>query len=125
MTLRRILAFALVSTILLMNHDGSADVPLPVTVRVVGQGAIRMRVAEGHAAPCDASSNQMRFDGWIDAGSSAVFVADSDCVCVEHTYGAFREAQWSIARVACRAIPWRSHRRPDNAITIEVSTDTP
>ncbi len=38
---------------------------LPVSVTVVGRGAIRFRPAAGVIAPCDSMDNRMLFDGWL------------------------------------------------------------
>jgi hypothetical protein len=100
--------------------DAGAD--FPVVVTVVGQGAIRLRLAAGRAAPCDSTANRMIFDGWVRVGSY-VWTTSSDFVCYEHTSGALREADWSTAQL----VPAVGHngrgRTPPGPAEIRISTD--
>jgi len=95
--------------------DAGAD--FPVFVTVVGHGAIRLRLAAGRAGPCDSSANRMIFDGWVDVGIHS-WPTGSDFVCYEHTSGAWREANWSVAQL----VPTMAGRRPRPA-EILISTD--
>jgi hypothetical protein len=69
--------------------------PIPVRVRVIGQGEIRLVVADGTTKPCDSSDNHILFKGRPNAGDEIKLESNSGSVCVDHTYGAFRESQWA------------------------------
>ena len=122
---RLVLASVVVSLALFGANDGLADPTLPVTLSVVGHGVIHVRLAEGRVAPCDSSSNRPILDAWVKAGTTIPFAADGECVCVDHTYGTFRDKQWSLAKIACRPVPSRFHRQPDPVVRLVVSTDDP
>jgi hypothetical protein len=96
-----------------------AQADRPISVRIVGHGAIRFRLARGAVAPCDSSDNQMLFDGWLEPGKYA-FTTSADAVCYEFTSGALRESNWSTSRVVPTTMGTRLHRRP---LAIEISTD--
>jgi hypothetical protein len=96
-----------------------AQADRPVSVRIVGHGAIRFRLAGGAVAPCESSENRMLFDGWLEPGQY-VFSTGADLVCYEHTSGALRESNWSTPRVVPTTMGRRLLRRPQQ---IEVSTE--
>jgi hypothetical protein len=89
----------------------------PVFVVVVGQGAIRVRLAAGVVAPCDSHDNRMIFDGWLEVGRHS-WTTDADFVCFQHTSGALRESDWSVSRLVSTVTP-----RPARPMEIRVSTD--
>ena len=66
-----------------------------VLVNVVGSGEILLLVADGSTRPCDASNNRVLFNGRAKAGDRIRLSSTTGAVCVDHTYGAFRHAQWS------------------------------
>jgi hypothetical protein len=76
----------------------AAETDRPVFVTVVGQGAIRFRLAAGITAPCDSSENRMLFDGWLKPGRYE-WGTGADVVCYQYTSGALRESNWSESRV--------------------------
>jgi len=76
----------------------AAETDRPVFVTVVGQGAIRFRLAAGITAPCDSSENRMLFDGWLKPGRYE-WGTGVDVVCYQYTSGALRESNWSESRV--------------------------
>ncbi|MGH7439369.1 MAG: hypothetical protein ACRENE_27085, partial [Polyangiaceae bacterium] len=53
-----------------------------------------LMVADGAHRPCDSSDNQMLFNDHANAGKEIKLVSVSGSVCVDHTYGAFRDSQW-------------------------------
>jgi hypothetical protein len=101
-TMRRVswpLAVVLTSGLVLGARPVAAEdaLKIPVSVMVVGSGSIRLRVAEGASRPCESSENHMLFDGRAKAGDEIRVTSSAavGSVCVDHTYGAFRETQWS------------------------------
>lgn len=100
--------------IALASEPARADAPMPVYVTVVGTGQIRVILAAGGTVPCDSTSNRLFFDGKLSAGQTYAFTSPSPLVCERHTYGAFREQQWSPDYIRMRPrfvdgrpIPWR------------------
>ena len=102
--------------------DSAASTPFQVEVAVVGQGAIRVRIAEGHVIPCESLENRPILTEWMAPGAPRVFSVTDDCICVEHTYGSFREAQWSLP-TQYRYAPWRGHT--ERVIRVLLPTDRP
>ncbi|HEX7670471.1 MAG TPA: hypothetical protein VF395_12840 [Polyangiaceae bacterium] len=104
-----------------------ADDPvLPVVVSSVGPKAMRLRVAAGIVAPCSSPSNTPLFEGGIAPGQRVVLGTTGNCVCTEHTYGDFPDANWSEALIACHVMicTGRTCRpNPDPAIRVSVSSD--
>jgi hypothetical protein len=96
--------------------------PTQVTVIVVGTGVIRVMVADGASRPCDASTNQMLFNGHVEAGAEVTVTSLTGSVCVDHTYGELRESQWAGASIWSGAT-WPGAKGP--AIRGKVSTDEP
>jgi len=123
---RLVLIGALVaSAALLAAGEGRARPPLAVTLTVVGQGAVHVRLAEGQVAPCDSTSDRPLLDRWLQPGTSLALSVSSACVCVEHTYGSFPGEEWSPGRVLCGEAPSRRNPRPDPVLRIVLSSDAP
>ena len=101
----------------LFPRNVHADRVETVFVSIVGNGAIRFRLAEGLTVPCDSSRNRVTFDGWLTPGHYA-FPTLSKTVCYEHTYGAFREVNWSQGRVLRTGAGYR-YQRPLPEVVIE------
>jgi hypothetical protein len=82
-------------------RDSSAETTpkTPVSVTVIGKGSIRLVVADGTARPCEVSDNHVLFDGHAKAGEEIKLASATGSVCVDHTYGAFRESQWAGASI--------------------------
>jgi hypothetical protein len=102
-----------------------APTTIPVSVTVVGTGQIRLIVAEGSGRPCESSDNHVLFNGHAKAGDEVklTVVAAIGAVCVDHTYGEFRESQW-----AGGVTWWSGDFGPHpsrGGLSIQVSTDTP
>ncbi len=76
----------------------AAETDRPVFVTVVGQGAVRFRLAAGITSPCDSSENRMLFDGWLKPGRYE-WGTGVDTVCYQYTSGAMRESNWSESRI--------------------------
>jgi hypothetical protein len=98
---------------------------IPVSITVVGKGQIRLIVAEGSGRPCESSDNHVLFNGHARAGDEVklTVVAAIGAVCVDHTYGEFRESQW-----AGGVTWWAGDFGPQPsgaALSIRVSTDIP
>lgn len=70
-----------------------------MSVTIVGKGSIRLVVADGASRPCEASDNHVLFDGHARAGEELKLTSATGSVCVDHTYGAFRESQWAGASI--------------------------
>jgi hypothetical protein len=86
---------------LVVSRHVSAEPPpkTPVTVQVVGHGTLRLVVADGAQRPCESSDNHILFDGHASADEKIELVSMTGSVCVDHTYGAFRESQWAGAQI--------------------------
>ena len=92
---------------------------VPVSVTIVGHGAIRFRLAEGTTAPCDSSRNRVTYDGWLAPGVYA-FPTLSPSVCYEHTSGAFRDVNWSQGTIVATLTGRRRYVHP---VEIVIQTD--
>ena len=108
---------ALFAVLALCPRSGHADRVTTVRIAIVGNGAIRFRLAEGITAPCDSSRNRVTFDGWLEPGHYA-FPTLSRTVCYEHTHGAFREVNWTEARIVRTTVGYR-YERPLPEVVIE------
>lgn len=89
----------------------------PVFVTIVGQGAIRIRLAAGVTAPCDSSENRMLFDGRLGPGRYQWDTGATN-VCYQHTSRALPDSDWSESRVI-----GTTRIRPNGAAEIVVSTE--
>jgi hypothetical protein len=113
------LALGIAASTTAVPADAGAD--WPVSIVVVGHGAIRLRLAAGRTMPCDSSSNRMLFDGWVGVGRYE-WATGTDVVCFEHTSGALRESDWSGAHLAPTVTrDWRWG--PNRPNVIQISTD--
>jgi hypothetical protein len=93
-------ASALALASLVASHAPAQTQPkTPVTVAVAGHGTIRLLVADGAHRPCDVSDNRVLYRGRAAAGDTIKLVSATGSVCVDHTYGAFRESQWAGASI--------------------------
>jgi hypothetical protein len=96
----RNLVFSGVVASALFVRSAPADNPkTPVTVTVQGSGTIRLVVADGVSKPCEAGDNRILFSGYAKADAEINLSSQSGSVCVDHTYGAFRETQWAGASI--------------------------
>jgi hypothetical protein len=73
----------------------TAPKPSPVLVSVVGHGEILVLVSDGATKPCDSSDDHLLFKGPVKAGEHIHAVSTTGAVCVDHTYGEFRQSQWA------------------------------
>ena len=121
---RRLLSFACAGALSLVVSDLRAAPVVPVYVAVEGQGAIRVRLTAGVVAPCDSSSDDPVYDGWLAPGRY-VFYTPSWNVCMQHTFGVSREGEWSTPVIlpTVQAIGWR--RRGRKPLEITLSTEAP
>ena len=118
-----LLAVVLVVAGSLLASDVSADPPrkIPVSVAVVGHGSIRLVVSDGASRPCEAADHVL-FRGHATAGEEIKLVSATGSVCVDHTYGAFRESQWAGANIwSGSGTGWGNLQ----ALSGSVSTDEP
>jgi hypothetical protein len=104
------------------NAPADPNDATPVAVTVVGTGEIRVMVSDGASLPCDASTNQMLFNGHVEAGADVTVASLTGSVCVDHTYGELRECQWAGASI-WSGTTW--HGAKAAAIRGKVSTDEP
>jgi hypothetical protein len=105
-----------------------ADTPAPTVVRVkiTGQGAIRLMVADGTTKPCDSSENHMLFNGRPHAGEEIKLSSTTGSVCVDHTYGSLRDSQWAGPSIWSGSNIGGIFGGPrDGELTGVVSTDNP
>jgi hypothetical protein len=86
---------------LLASRDVAAEPTpkTPVVVTIVGHGSIRLVVADGAQRPCDSSDNHILFSGRVSADEKVKLESTTGSVCVDHTYGKFRESQWAGATI--------------------------
>jgi hypothetical protein len=109
----------------LATRDVAADgstATVPVSVAVVGEGRIRLMVADGTSRPCDSSDDRMLFFGYAKPGDEIKLASATGSVCVDHTYGSLRESQWAGASI------WSGGRfgvAPNSPLNGTVSTDRP
>src|SRR5271155_2783083 len=92
---RSVLFAAALSFGVLATARAPADGTVPVSVSAVGHGEIRLIVAEGTARPCESADNHVLFNGHASVGDEVKLTSAIGSVCVDHTYGAFRESQWA------------------------------
>ena len=67
----------------------------PVYVYSVGPQRIRIRVAIGNGLPCSSSSNRVLLEGPLEPRQWVMTESPQLPICVEHTYGAFPDTEWS------------------------------
>jgi hypothetical protein len=97
---------------------------VPVSVSVRGHGQIRLLVSEGTARPCESADNHLLFHGHATVGDEIKLQMSVGSLCVDHTYGAFRESQWAGAAI-WSAGDYGPHPGPEAVLRIPVSTDNP
>ena len=97
--------------------------PTPVTITILGPGAIRLLVADGASRPCDASDNRVLFNGRVSAGDEIKLSSGTGSVCADHTYGQLRESQWASASIWSGSNGWPGGHEP--SIHGAMSTDEP
>jgi hypothetical protein len=115
---------ALLAMLPFVARDSAADTPpkTRVSVTVVGKGTMRLVVADGTARPCESSDNHVLFNGHVAAGDDVKLASATGSVCVDHTYGAFRESQWAGASIwSGSGAGWSGVRALDGTL----STDEP
>ncbi|MGO9838887.1 MAG: hypothetical protein ACLP1X_32300 [Polyangiaceae bacterium] len=88
-------AIAVPSLVTIAALAQSAPKPSPVVVSVVGHGEILVLVSDGSTKPCDSSDDRLLFKGPVKAGEHINAVSTTGAVCVDHTYGEFRQSQWA------------------------------
>jgi hypothetical protein len=98
--------------------------PVPVVVNVVGHGEILVLLTDGFTQPCDSSDNLPLFKGPAKAGDQAKAVSMTGSVCVDHTYGSFRQSQWAGPAIWTAARTWPGSKPTPAKIEGTVSTDT-
>jgi hypothetical protein len=97
-----------------------------VVVDVVGHGEIVLLVADGSTRPCDASNNRVLFSGHAKAGDQIKLVSTTGAVCVDHTYGTFRQSQWAGPSIWSAGGRSKFGSAPSHtALEGTVSTDAP
>jgi len=113
-------ALAVVLLALAFARDASADDdPIAVTVTIRGSGEIWLVVADGMSRPCE-SNERVLFKNRVHAGDVIKLESARGSVCVDHTYGAFRESQWAGATIWSGAL-----MIPVRTLSGTVSTDAP
>jgi hypothetical protein len=103
-----LIAFALASV------SAHAQTTTAIIVQVQGTGVVRVHITGGGAT---------LFNDHMQAGQTITLASPTPCVVVEHTYGSFREVQWSPTRVFCPRY-WRGGPH-ENFTRVDVSTDSP
>jgi hypothetical protein len=88
-------AIGMASVVTLAALAQTAPKPTPVLVSVVGHGEILVLVSDGSTKPCDSSGDHLLFKGQVKAGEHINAVSTTGAVCVDHTYGEFRQSQWA------------------------------
>jgi len=94
---------------------------VPINLAVVGQGAIRVRLAAGVTTPCSSSNDKPIFDGSLTPGQY-VFRTAAPSGCVEHTFGQFRDNQWSSPLILATLVETRNGSR---LLNVTLSTEAP
>jgi len=95
----------------------------PVIVTSVGPQRLRVRVAAGYVQPCSSSSNRMLFEGPLEPGESVSLGTPSLPICVEHTYGAFPDTDWSVGAFFPNGRCGRGPCRPPPVVRVFVSSN--
>ena len=103
-----------------------AQVTTPVLVRVYGEGTVRLRITDmrRHEA-CTEERERFLFDGGASANQSMWLQSPTQCVCMTHTYGGFRDVQWSVPRTFCPIDRRRWGGTYETFVRVDVSTDAP
>ena len=102
--------------IIAVSMSASAQSATTVYVSVRGSGVIRVHVTQQ-------GGDATLFNGQVQAGQTMALTSGTPCVTVEHTYGSFRDVQWSPTQVYC---PRRWRNGPhENFTRVDLSTDAP
>jgi hypothetical protein len=88
-------AIGITSAVTLAALAQATPKPTPVLVSVVGHGEILVLVSDGSTKPCDSADDHLLFKGQVKAGEHINTVSKTGAVCVDHTYGEFRQSQWA------------------------------
>jgi hypothetical protein len=119
----------LLGTLAAGDAGAESEIPVPVLVTLLGPSAVRVRVAEGMAMPCDSSEARVIVEGKYEPGEMLQATSSQDCVCVQHTYEPFADTDWSDAKLVCRPMScqklksdWRCTPAPDPTIRIDISS---
>jgi hypothetical protein len=111
----------------LLVGDLAASSVTRVEITLLGPAAVRVRVAEGAAMPCDSSDNRVLVAGKFDPGQVVATTTEDNCVCVQQTHEPFVDVNWSPAFFACRPVICSGGGRarrcvaaPDPTIRIEI-----
>ena len=124
----RALSALLLGLFLVVTRDAPADdvapAPVAVSVEVNGRGQVRLIVAEGTGRPCESSDNHVLFSGHASAGEAIKLKTTVGSICVDHTYGTFRETQWAGAAI-WSAGDYGPHPETHAVLHIPVPTDDP
>jgi hypothetical protein len=98
--------------------------PVPVIVNVVDHGELLVLLTDGSTQPCDSADNHPLFKGPAKAGDQVKAISTTGSVCVDHTYGAFRQSQWAGPAIWTAARTWPGSKPTPPKIEGTVSTDT-
>ncbi len=106
--------------------DARAQTATPMLVRVLGEGTVRVRItAWGHRDACDDHPESFIFDGRMTAGQAVWMSSPTSCVCMQHTWGGFRDIQWSGGQMLCPYDKRRYGGGYETFIRVDVPTDRP
>ena len=112
--------------LVLASVSAHAQTATPVLVRVYGEGTVRLRITDmrRHEA-CTEERERFLFDGRASANQSMWLQSPTQCVCMTHTYGGFRDVQWSVPRTFCPIDQRRWGGSYETFVRVDVSTDAP
>ncbi len=106
--------------------------PVGVELTFAGPHAVRVRVAEGPATPCDSGENHLLVNGKFEPGQVVRSSTANDCVCVQQTYYPFPDIDWQPAGFVCRPMKCVGFGKgrvcrpaPDPTIRVKISSDRP
>lgn len=117
---------------ILSAGDAAADGLTPVEITLLGPGAVRVRLAEGHSFPCDSGDNRRLVEGKFEPGTVVRATTPEHCLCLQQTYEPFTDSDWSQSALVCR--PQVCKRRgkgqtcvsaPDPTIRLLISSQRP
>jgi hypothetical protein len=124
-----LLALLLAPSDALARRSGPWSTPVEVTI--LGPDPVRVRVAAGVAMPCDSSDDHSLIAGRFKPGQTIRAVAvGGGCVCFQHTYAPFSDADWSMPTLICTRCRYNYDERvwfcppssPDPTIRINVAS---
>ena len=100
--MKRVSIAILLGTIGVSGTELSAQNLTPITITMVGPGAILVEVAAGTVRPCDSSSNQQLYRARMLPADTVTFQSPTRCVCWRQTYDNFPDANWSASQISCK-----------------------